>query len=99
RYLKNTQRRKAKPMLQDMKANSHSTSLVPMHGITTAKRRAGDLGIKIGVIKNDPTQFPNLSAQALASVIEYGTAERYRTLKAAGFVTGRASTGAMPAFP
>ena len=99
RWLKNTQRRKAQPMVQDMKANSHSVSLVPMIGVTTAKKRAGDLGIKVGVVKNDSAKFPDFSAPALASVIEYGTAERYRMLKASGFITGRVSTGVMPAAP
>lgn len=99
RWLKNTQRRYAGPMVNDMKRNSKSARLEPMIGVTTAKKRAGDLGIKVGVVKNDVDAFPEFSAQAMASVIEYGTAERYRQLKAAGFVTGRVSTGRMPAAP
>lgn len=99
RWMKNTQRRKARPMVDDMRRNSLSTRLEPMIGVTTAKKRAGDLGIKVGVVKNDPQAFPKFSAPAFASVIEYGTAERYRQLKVAGLITGRVSTGKMPAAP
>jgi hypothetical protein len=99
RWLKNTQRRYASDIVSAMKRNSKSVSLQPMIGVTTAKKRAGKLGIKVGVVKNDPQEFEDFSAQALASVIEYGTAERYRTLKSAGLITGRVSTGAMPAAP
>lgn len=101
RWLKNTQRRAAmKEMVPAMRRNSLSTRLEDFISVTTAKKRAGDLGIKVGVVKNDVDTFPDFSAQALASVIEYGTAERHRELKAAGIlVTGRQSTGVMPAAP
>lgn len=100
RYLKNTQARIArKKMVPDMRQGSKSTRIEKMISVTTAKRRAGPLGIKVGVVKNDPNMFPTFSAQALSSVIEYGTAERYRELKALGFITGRVSTGEMPAAP
>ncbi len=100
RYLKNTQSRVAKrEIIPDMKAGSKSVRIERMIGVTTSKKRAGELGVKIGVIKNDPALFPDFSAQATASVIEYGTAERYRKLKAAGFITGRQSTGKMPSAP
>ena len=100
RYLKNTQARIArKRMVPDMRRGSKSTRIEKMISVTTAKRRAGPLGIKVGVVKNDPDLFPTFSAPALASVIEYGTAERYRQLQALGLITGRVSTGSMPAAP
>lgn len=95
-------RRNAKPMLNDMKANSKSVRIAEMTAITTRQHkrpRAPRIGIRIGVINNDTSKFPKFTAPALASVIEHGTAERYRTLKAFGFITGRQSTGAMPAAP
>lgn len=93
KWIKSTQRRKLKPMVQAMKSNSKSVRIAKMIGITTAKKRSGALGAKVGVLKSDSSLFPTFSAEALASVIEYGTGERFRTLKAAGFVTGRQSTG------
>lgn len=99
RWLKNTQRRKAKPMVEDMRRSTKSARLPGMIGVTTAKKRSGRLGIKVGVVKNDSSLFPEFSAEAFASVLEYGTAERYRQLKAVGLVTGRQSTGEMPAAP
>ncbi len=100
RYLKNTQARVARQtMVPAMKMRSKSTRLSQMIGVTTAKKRSGPLGIKVGVIKNDPALFPTFSAPALASVIEYGTAERYRNLKALGLITGQQSTGVMPSAP
>lgn len=100
KFLKSSQRRALKPMVEDMKRNSHSLSLVPMIGVTTSKKRAGELGAKVGVVKaGNKAEFPTLTAQALAAVIEYGTAERYRTLKSLGFISGRVSTGSMPAAP
>ena len=99
RYMKNTQRRKAQPIVQDMRRRSHSRTLMPMIGTTTSKKRAGELGIRIGVVKNDPNDFDDISAPALASIIEYGTKERFRQLSAAGITTGRASTGSMPSYP
>jgi len=95
------QRAKAKVyFVEEMKRNSHSVRLENMISVTTAKKNhVPPYAVRIGVVKNDKALFPKFSAQALASVIEYGTAERYRQLKAAGFVTGRQSTGSMPAAP
>lgn len=100
KYLKTVQARKArKHFVPAMKRNSHSARLVDMISVTQAKKYTSRLGVRVGVVKNDPDKFPKFSAQALASVIEYGTAERYRQLKSLGLVTGRQSTGAMPAAP
>lgn len=100
RYMKNVQARVARrTIIPAMKARSKSARLDKMISVTTAKRRSGDLGIKVGVVKNDTSLFPKFSAPALASVIEYGTAERYRTLKRFGLVTGQQSTGEMPEAP
>lgn len=102
KYLKTVQARKArKHFVPEMERRSHSARLVKnnMISVTQAKKYTSHLGVRVGVVKNDPQEFPNFSAQALASVIEYGTAERYRQLKAAGIVTGRVSTGSMPAAP
>lgn len=96
------QRRNARPMLQDMRSSSPSTRIAKMTAITTrqSKRpRAPRIGIRIGVINNDPGLFPDFSAPALASVLEHGTGERFRTLKRGGIITGRQSTGSVKASP
>ncbi len=96
------QRRNARPILQAMKTGSPSKDLPKMMGITTrqSKRpRAPRVGIRVGVINNDASLFPTFSAPALASVLEYGTNERFRTLKSAGIITGRQSTGEVDAHP
>lgn len=77
KFMKSTHRRNLKPMLLDMKGNSKSLRLAQMIAVTTAKRKAGDYGAKIGVVKNNVKLFPKFSAPALASVIEYGTNERF----------------------
>ena len=100
KFLKSTQRRNLKPMEAAMKSNSKSTRIADMIGITTAKKRAGDLGAKIGVVKNDSERFPDITAQALGALLEYGSeGERFRKLKSGVVVTGRQSTGTMPATP
>lgn len=103
KWIKATKRRKLKPMVTAMKSSAQgyigSSRIAKMIGVTTAKKRAGALGAKVGVVKNDTSLFPKFSAPALASVIEYGTGERKRTLKAGVFVTGQQSTGRMPAMP
>lgn len=93
------QRRNARPIEQDMANNAPSTRIAKMVAITTrqTKRpRAPRVGVRIGVINNDPALFPDFTAPALASVLEYGTEERFRTLESGGFITGRVSTGRMP---
>ena len=92
------QRRNARPMLRDMKENSPSHRIADMTSITTrqTKRpRAPGVGIRIGVINNSASRFPDFSAPALASVLEYGTEERFQKLKRGGVIVGK-STGAMP---
>lgn len=101
KYLKSTQARVArKRMIPDMRRGSKSRRLMKLIDVTTSKKRAGEFGIKVGVVKNgSKSEFPKFSAPALASVIEYGTAERYRNLKSIGLITGRQSTGSMPMAP
>jgi len=92
------QRRNARPMLNDMKQNAPSDKISRMTAITTrqTKRpRAPGVGVRIGVINNSTALFPDFSAPALASVLEYGTEERFQKLKRGGFIVGK-STGAMP---
>lgn len=97
---KKIQRRYAKKhFVGPMKTDSHSARLMDMISVTTAKRYTPPWGVRVGVVKNDKDKFPKFSAQGLAAVIEYGTAERYRSLRRAGIITGRVSTGAMPAAP
>ncbi len=96
------QRRNARPILQAMKNGSPSQRIADMTAITTrqSKRpRAPRVGVRLGVINNDASRFPDFSAPALASVLEYGTNERFRTLKTAGITTGRQSTGEVDAHP
>jgi hypothetical protein len=68
----------SQPIVRQIRANSKSTRISQMVGTTRAKKWTGGAGIRIGVVKNSKTLFPDLSAQALASIIEYGTKERYR---------------------
>lgn len=92
------QTRNARPMLQQMKSDAPSSRFEKVTAITTrqTKRpRAPRTGIRIGVINNNASLFPTFSAPALASVLEYGTTERFRSLKAGGLVTGQVSTGRM----
>ena len=88
------QTRHARPIVRDMKAGARSTRLSQMIGTTTrqGKRpRAPKIGIRIGVINNKTSLFPTFTAPALASVEEYGTAERQHR-------SGK-SVGAHPAAP
>ena len=99
KWMKRTLKRNAKPIVADMKQGSVSLRLVRMIGSTINKRRAGRMGLRLGVIKNDAALFPKFSAPALASLFEYGTQERFRQLKKLGLVIGRQSTGRMTAVP
>lgn len=92
KFLKTTLRRNSAAIVAAMKSGSPSVKLMSVIGATTSQRLAG-AGVRLGVIKNNPSLFPDFSAQATASVIEYGTAERYRQLKSGGLITGRVSTG------
>lgn len=99
-WMKTTHRRNLKPIAMAMKSGSKSSRIARMIGITTAKKRAGEYGAKVGVIKNDKSQFPTFSAPALASLIEYGSdGERFRGKRTGVFITGAISTGVMPATP
>ena len=89
KFLKSTQRRHLQPMVEDMKANSKSDDIKEMIGITQAKKKTGNSGfaVKAGVVKNDTNLFPKFSAQALASVIEYGTElRRHESGKNVGYI-------------
>lgn len=101
KWIRTTQARKArKHFVPPMRRNSHSARLVDMINVTQAKKyRGGPRSVRVGVVKNDVSKFPKFSAQALASVIEYGTKERFRELVTAGVITGRQSTGEMPSIP
>lgn len=102
KFINSALTRNARPILNDMKSNSKSDRIARMTAITTrqSKRpKAPKIGVRVGVINNDTSLFPTFTAPALASVIEYGTAERFRKLKAGIFVTGRQSTGEMPSAP
>lgn len=98
-WMKSTHRRNLRPIANAMRMNSKSARISKMVGITTAVRRTGDFGAKVGVVKNDPSDFPTFSAPALASVIEYGTEERFRGRRSGGFVTGAISTGEIQPAP
>lgn len=100
RYLKNRQAYYArKHFIPDMRRNSPSKRLERMISVTTAKKWAPPNGIRIGVVKNDPADFPDVSAQGLASMLEHGTEERFRKLVTAGIVTGRVHLGKIKAAP
>jgi len=67
---------------------------------TVAKKRVGPTpGVLVGVIKNDTDIFPKFSAQALASVLEHGTPERFRKTRSIGLITGKVSTGKVNPMP
>lgn len=100
------QRRNAKPMLQDMKQGAPSHDIAEMTKITTRQTSrkwhpaAPEIGIRIGVIKNDPAKFPTFSAPALASVLEHGTDMRYRrAAKSFGISIGTQPTGKVTPSP
>ncbi len=93
------QRRNLRPMRTAMQAGSKSARIGRMVGITAAKKYAPPFGVRIGVVKNKASEFPVINAQGLAAIIEYGTDERFRKTTRGGLVTGRISTGKMPAFP
>lgn len=98
--LRQLQKKALKTTESRMKSTAPIQKFVPVIAMTTAKRRGVPPGgVRIGVVKNDTTAFPNFSAPALASVFEYGTPERFRRLKTLGIVTGRASTGRFTAKP
>jgi len=79
RWLKNTQRRRLGPMVNAMKAKSPSKRLKQSIGVTTAKRRAGQYGVKVGAVKDIRGEFEGITGPPLASIFEYGTRmERFR---------------------
>jgi len=97
-WIKRTLRRKLGPMESEMKrkvlSNFGSERLASVIGITTAKKRIkSSVGAKVGVVKNDASLFPEISSFGLASILEYGTVERFRRIEKMGVITGRVSTG------
>lgn len=96
-------RKNAKRIADDMKLTAPSAdndNIVNNIGITTAKKFTSGEGVRVGVVKNKTRNLPNFSAQALASSIEYGTVERFRSNKSGtGLRSGGGSTGAVKARP
>ena len=88
-------KKNSNPIVQAMISGSPSARIGRAIGKTTRKRSAPPFGVKIGVVKNSTTEFPDFSAPALASVIEYGTDERFRRTSLASAV----STGKITAKP
>lgn len=99
RWMKNTQARRLRPIANEMKRETRSRRLMRVIGVTTSRKKAPRMGAKVGVIKNNVSLFPKFSSYATASVIERGTDERFRHTRAGSFITGRISTGKMPADP
>jgi len=99
RYLKNVQTRHARPIVAEMKANCKSAIIEQGIGITTSKKRAGEYGIKVGVVKGNIKHDAHMNIGGLAAIIEYGTGERFRQTVKYGIITGRVSTGSMPKAP
>ena len=79
-WMKKTQARNArKHFVPTMKRNMHSARLMDMISVTTARKWTGsEMGVRVGVVRNDPEKFPDISAQGLAAILEYGTDERFR---------------------
>ena len=81
----------AGPMVARMKAAAPSAQLSAAVGVTVAKGKAGGAAtaMKIGVIK-DTGEKGGLSTPALASITEYGSADRvqHTTGRFTGKVTG-----------
>ena len=99
-WMKRTHARNLRPIRSAMIANSKSSRIAAMIGITTALKKTPPYGAKVGVINNSKALFPKFSAPATASVIEYGTDERFRVSKKfAGVAVGAASTGKMKPAP
>lgn len=101
-WLKSTMRRRLEPMAESMRENSKSTRIADMISITVARKRTGKYGAKVGVVKNNEEKFPDISAQALAALLEYGSeGERFRQSASylGGAITVQQSTGVMPADP
>lgn len=95
KWLKQTLRRKVKPIERSAKINSHSKSLMKVIGTSMSKKNVGDnISARVGVVKNDPNLFPDINAYALASILEYGTVERFREVtNKYGAVVDTQSTG------
>ena len=68
-YLKQTMRRKAKPIVSKMKTDSHSARLTQVIGVTTAKKKTPLL--KVGVVKNNTSFliFPVMDLQVSLSMV------------------------------
>lgn len=93
-WWRRTHRRGLQPIALQMKSNSKSSRIADAIGVTTAKSKTMPKGAAVGVIRNIPSRFPDISAQGLAAIIEYGTDDRFR-----GGSLSLVSTGSMPADP
>lgn len=91
RKLVNSAIRKAtKPILSEMKANAPNAdndSLINNIGIRAKRKGSKWMGYRVGVVSNKGKVMKNFTPQALAAVMEYGTAVRTKR--------GGASTGAV----
>lgn len=103
KFITRSLRKNAKPMADEMRRNAPTAdndNIERNIGISTAKKKnRGKTGVRVGVVKDKTQGMDNFSAPALASVLEYGTDERFRNLKKAGITIGRASTGRVEAVP
>jgi hypothetical protein len=104
RKLRSILRRNIKPMTAEMKHRAptrDNDSILDNIGVTTARKWVGKSGaIRVGVISDKNKRMKNFSAQALASVLEYGSAERFRRAQSTfGIITALASTGRVEARP
>src|SRR5690625_1020067 len=99
KWMKQTHTRHLRPAARAMRTNSKSARISKMIGVTTARKKSPPFGARVGVVRNNAALFPKFSSYATASVIEYGTDERFRKKKRFGLITGRISTGAMPSSP
>ena len=92
--------RHLRPVAQAMKQAHKSSRVADMIGVTTAKRKSPPYGARVGVVRNDKRKFPKFSSYSTARLIEYGSdGERFRNMRTVGVITGRQSTGVMPAQP
>ena len=89
------QKKALRPMTSAMRANAPSDRFKKQIGVTASKKYTFLGSVRVGVVKNNASLFPEISAQGLAAIIEYGTGERFRR---EGKFTA-VSTGEMTAAP
>jgi hypothetical protein len=75
-------RKATRGMIEDMKRNAPTADNDNVErniAMTTSKKYTHGSGVRVGVVRNNTVNLPNFSAQALASVLEYGSIERVRS--------------------